>query len=68
MVEFTLKVLQEKETILSSQFDDLKFDHDGMRVWLSRMTVDDGMSYNNQVTIEELHDGVWTTKNQYEAL
>ncbi len=46
------------------------------RVWLSRMTIEDGQPYNNQVTIEHLTDTPYSTKisfprweitEQYEA-
>lgn len=64
---FTLEELQNKETLGSSHFDNLKIDEDCYRVWLSRMTIDDGMEYNNQVTVEELVNGVWVIARQYQA-
>ena len=67
-VEFTLNELESMETISSGHFDDLKFETKYIRVWLSRMTIEDGMEYNNQVTIETLKNGVWRIKKQYEAI
>jgi hypothetical protein len=41
---------------------DLKF-----RIWLSRMTKEDGMPYDNQVTVEVLENGNWKEVDQYQA-
>ena len=74
LVKYTLSELIQMETILQTNWDDLKVDtfkgSDGRmyRVWLSRATVDDGAEYNNQVTIECLgDDGVWDIGFQYQA-
>ena len=64
---WTLSELRARPTLSASQFDNLKVDLGEMRVWLSRMTVADGMPYNNQVTVEILLDGRWCTFQQYEA-
>jgi hypothetical protein len=66
--EFSLDELEDMETISSSQADDLKFDADGVRVWLSRMDEDDGADYPNGATVEVLHpeDG-WITRLTYQA-
>jgi len=39
-----------------------------IQIWLSRMTIEDGMPYNNQV-IESwcLNTGEWLLVNKYEA-
>ena len=68
MKKYTLKQLEELETISQGQCDDLKIETENKRVWLSRMTVEDGKPYNNQVTIEKLQDGCWSTMEEYEAL
>lgn len=56
-MNYSLKNLENKKTIYAGQFDDLKIETASKRVWLSRMTVDDGAEYNNMVTIEELKTG-----------
>lgn len=80
---FTLAELEGMATISQSQMDDLKIEmtmNDGReyRVWLSRMTVEDGMPYDNQVTVEKYikSEGTkahpafswkWETIKQYQA-
>lgn len=39
-------------TLTQGQADDLKIDTGTERVWLSRMTVEDGMEFDNEVTVE----------------
>jgi len=65
--QFTLRELKSKPTIESGHFDNLKMADDHTRVWLSRMTVADGMPYNNQVTVEKYIDGNWKTVSKYQA-
>ena len=67
MPRYTLAELKKMPTIESGHFDNLMDQTPTMRVWLSRMTKADGMPYNNQVTIERLIDGVWTTVDEYQA-
>lgn len=70
-------------TIHQGHTDDLKIETQGggtkdtraTRVWLSRLTVEDGQPYNNQVTVEQYLPGngksnfgyQWVTTEQYEA-
>lgn len=63
----TLHDLQSLPTLAVGQTDDLKFDNGEKRVWLSRMTVADGMPYDNQVTVEILVRGRWVILDQYQA-
>lgn len=79
--EYTLKEIESMPTISQSQFDDLKYEDSNTRVWLSRMSIEDGQPYNNQITIEKLmspsglnakgHKSVtghrWEITKQYEA-
>lgn len=69
---FTLSEIEEMEVIHESQTDDLVLEQgqgDGqVRVWVSRMTVSDGMPYNNQVTVEKLTNGAWETIDEYEPI
>lgn len=67
MEKYTLAELEAMPTIHSGHFDNLKFDDGKNRVWLSRMTVADGMPYDNQVTVEKLIDGNWKTVREYQA-
>ena len=64
-MRYTKEELKAMPTIHSGQYDNLKIDTGTTRVWLSRMTVADGMPYNNQVTIEKLIDGRWVTVEEY---
>ena len=68
MDDFTLKEIEAMETISSGHTDDLKVENGVTRVWLSRMTMADGMEYDNQVTVERLENGKWSTIKEYEAL
>lgn len=68
MRKYTLKELQQLETITQGHTDNLKIKTENTKVWLSRMTVEDGMPYNNMVTIEKLtNDGRWETVEEYPA-
>ena len=64
---YSLAELQGRPTLSQSHCEDLKVQTDDMRVWLSRMTVDDGAAYDNEVTIERLVDGRWRKVSTYEA-
>lgn len=68
MKKFTLRELQAMETISQGQTDNLKIKTKDTKVWLSRMTVEDGMLYDNMVTVEKLtNDGRWETVEEYPA-
>ena len=67
MKKFTLKELQQLETITQGHTDNLKIKTENTKVWLSRMTVEDGMPYDNMVTIEKLIDGRWEITEEYPA-
>jgi hypothetical protein len=63
---YKLAELEAMPTITAGQFDDLKFETENRRVWLSRMTVEDGEPYNNKVSVEELRGGYKSaTRAQY---
>jgi hypothetical protein len=68
MRRFSLKELENMPVQHQGHFDNIMIDKKDYRVALSRMTVEDGMPYNNQVTHERLFNGVWETVDQYEAL
>lgn len=64
---YTATELEALPTINSGHFDNLKIETSTERVLLSRLTVADGMPYDNQVTHERLIDGVWTTIKEYQG-
>lgn len=66
-MHYTKEELKAMPTIHSGHFDNLKIDTGTTRVWLSRMTVADGMPYNNQVTVEKLVNGKWETVETYQG-
>ena len=59
MTAYRLEDLEAMPTLCVGQADDLKIDTGTRRVWLSRMTIEDGMPYDNQVSVEKLIDGRW---------
>jgi len=63
---FTLPQLRRMRTLHVGQYDDLKYDNGSYRVWLSRARVEDGAPYNDQVTVERLVKGRWTTLDKYD--
>ena len=64
---YTKRELASMPTLHTGHFDDLKVDKGDLRVWLSRMTVEDGMPYNNQVTVERKINGEWVEVDQYQG-
>jgi hypothetical protein len=83
-MQYTLKQLEAMPTIEQGHTDDLKIRTFGdghahkkpsTKVWLSRLTVEDGQPYNNQVTIEHYLPGDgkpnwgwrWVKVEQYQA-
>ena len=63
----TLRKLESLPTLTQGHTDDLKLESATSRVWLSRLTKEDGMPYDNQVTEEQLINGKWVTVRQYQA-
>lgn len=53
MKKYTLKELQQMETIEQGHFSNLKIETENTRVWLSRMTKEDGAKANNMVEVEK---------------
>lgn len=65
---YTLAELENLPTLAQGQADDLKIKTKYIQVWLSRMTKEDGMPYDNQVTIERLNSSYnWVTVSQFQA-
>ena len=66
--DYTLSELEALPTIEQGHMDDLKIKTKYIKVWLSRMTKEDGMPYDNQVTIERLTSSyTWETVYQFQA-
>ena len=66
--KYSLDELETMPTKHQGHTDDLKIEYGNKRVWLSRMTIADGMPYDNQVTVEYYKNGVWGTTQEYEAV
>lgn len=66
-MHFTFQAINRLPTIRQGQTDDLKFESTTQRVWLSRLTTEDGQPYDNQVTVERFNGESWETVEQYEA-
>jgi hypothetical protein len=70
---YTAKRLEFMPTISKSHFADLKLDYWSCntdrqtRVWLSRMTVADGMPYDNYIRVEQFSNGRWVTVAEYQG-
>ena len=63
-----LQELEDLPRLAQGQADDLKVDAgDGWRVWLCRCGVEDGMPFDNQVTVERCVDGRWLEVAVWEA-
>lgn len=62
---FNAAALSKRPTIIQDQADDLKYDESGVRVWLSRCTVEDGEPYDNKVTIALEDNGHWDILAEY---
>lgn len=69
--KYTKSELENKRTLSVGQASNLKvedYDHNPpMRVWLSRMTVADGMPFNNAIEVEYYLDGRWIEVERYEG-
>jgi len=52
-------LLSQLPTLAQGQADDLKLETPQFRLWLSRMTTEDGATEDNAVTIEYYVDGQW---------
>ena len=66
-MRYTSKQLKEMPTLEQGHYDNLKIKTETTKVWLSRMTVGDGQPYDNEITVEELINGIWTVTRQYEG-
>jgi len=67
MKRFTLQELQRMKTLCVGQADDLKYEGDGVRVWLSRCDEADGEPHENKVTVEKWFHVEWRETETYQA-
>ena len=65
MYGYTTEYLETLPTIEQGQDANLKVKEDGRKVWLSRLTREDGAEYDHEVTVEVLQDGRWVTACRY---
>jgi NAD(P)H-flavin reductase len=65
--KYSLQELENRPTLRVGQYANLKVDNSKRRVWLSRMSVEDGEPFNNKVTVERLIEGRWIEVESYEA-
>jgi hypothetical protein len=69
-MRFTLEELEALPTLSVGQADSLKIEDEdmGVRVWLSRCTVEDGEPFDHKVSIERrAADGRWRTVEVFEG-
>lgn len=62
---YTAEELSELPTLSTGWTDNLKIDTGETRVWLARVGVEDGMPFDNGVTVERLIDGCWEETEYY---
>jgi len=67
MKRLTLEEAKNMTVLSQGHFDNLIYEENNIRIWLSRMTIADGIPYDNQITVEEYCDGVWATLDVYQA-
>jgi len=67
MKRFTKQELERMPTLCVGQADDLKYEEDGVRVWLSRCDVEDGEPYGDKVTVEKWVNLQWKEVQTYQA-
>lgn len=63
MRTYTTAELAELPTLFSAHFDDLKVDTGTERIWLTRMTPEDGAQY--QIHHEEYKNSEWMASRSY---
>jgi hypothetical protein len=69
MNRYTLAQLKAMPTITQGHVDDLKIHDDrSFKVWLSRLTREDGQTCDNEVTVERYVNGAWMVTESYEAV
>ena len=67
-IDLSADELENMEAIVQGHADDLKIDDGRFKVWLCRCGIEDGMPYDNAVTIETVIEGKYVEVLMYEAL
>jgi len=68
MIKYNYIDLLEMTTLESGNFTDLKYDDGINRVWLSRMTKEDGEPFDHTAYVEEKSsDNLWKLVDFYDA-
>jgi hypothetical protein len=62
----TLSKAKEFPILHSGHCENIIFENEKYRVTISRMTIQDGMEYNNEITVLKLVKGLWKEINKYE--
>jgi hypothetical protein len=65
--KYTAQELYSMPTLQEGHTDDLKVETPDTRIWLSRMTVADGMPYDNAIEVEKLQNGNWILVDTYDG-
>ncbi len=69
MKRLTLTEVLDAPALAQGQADDLICDHPaGIRIWRSRLTVEDGQPYDHQVTVEKRGTDGWYSTEFYQPL
>lgn len=72
VMKLTTRDIKKLRTIWGEQqqghTDNLIYETGSCRVWLSRLTIEDGMPYNDQITVEnrEANSPKWETIKKYQ--
>lgn len=67
MHELTLQEIKSMEVLHVGQYDNLIYEDEDTRVWISRLGLEDGEKFNSAVTVEKLINNRWQTEREYEA-
>lgn len=61
------ETLESLPTLCVGQADDLKYESDGIRIWLSRCGIGDGEPYEEAASLEYLVNGCWQDGGRWDA-
>ena len=62
---YTADELRELPTLCTGQASNLKIDDGETRVWLCRCGIEDGMPFDDMISIERLINGRWHRGEEY---
>lgn len=64
-MRYSASELESMPTLSQGWTDDLKIQTTTKKVWLARVGVEDGMPFNDGVTVETLRNGRWEETEYY---